>query len=79
MVCHGRGGKVATMEVRTLITELGIEIIAVEAEQAGQDGCYSRQLIVAKNRNGPTSDINLLFNPGLTRFENPAKDYRNNE
>jgi replicative DNA helicase len=50
-----------------------------EAEQAGQDGCYSRQLIVAKNRNGPTSDINLLFNPGLTRFENPAKDYRNNE
>jgi replicative DNA helicase len=34
---------------------------------------------VAKNRNGPTSDINLLFNPGLTRFENPAKDYRNNE
>lgn len=50
-----------------------------EAEQAGQDGCYSRQLIVAKNRNGPTSDINLLFNPGLTRFETPAKDYRNNE
>jgi len=34
---------------------------------------------VAKNRNGPTSDINLLFNPGLTRFESPARDYRNNE
>jgi len=50
-----------------------------EAEQAGQDGCYARQLIVAKNRNGPTSDINLLFNPGLTRFETPAKEYRNNE
>ncbi|MEY4306936.1 MAG: hypothetical protein RJA95_304, partial [Verrucomicrobiota bacterium] len=28
---------------------------------------------------GPTSDINLLFNPGLTRFESPAKEYRNNE
>jgi len=50
-----------------------------EAEQAGQDGCYARQLIVAKNRNGPTADINLLFNPGLTRFETPAKEYRNNE
>ena len=50
-----------------------------EAEQAGQDGCYSRQLIVAKNRNGPTSDINLLFNPGLTRFETPTKENRNNE
>jgi replicative DNA helicase len=50
-----------------------------EAEQAGQDGCYARQLIVAKNRNGPTSDINLLFNPGLTRFESPAREYRNNE
>ncbi len=50
-----------------------------EAELAGQDGCYSRQLIVAKNRNGPTADISLLFNPGLTRFETPAKDYPRND
>ena len=48
-------------------------------ELAGQDGCSSRQLIVAKNRNGPTSDISLLFNPGLTRFETPAKDYPRND
>ena len=44
-----------------------------EAEQMGQDGCFARQLIVAKNRNGPTDDIDLLWNPGLTRFETPAK------
>lgn len=54
------------------------KVAEAEAEQAGQDGCFSRQLIVAKNRNGPTADINLLFNPGLTRFETPAKE-RNNE
>ena len=48
-----------------------------EEEHATQPGCYTRQLIIAKNRNGPTADINLLFNPGLTRFESLAKEYRN--
>lgn len=48
-----------------------------EEEHASQPGCFARQLIVAKNRNGPTSDINLLFNAGLTRFEALAKEYRN--
>ncbi len=48
-----------------------------EAEQMGQDGCYARQLIVAKNRNGPTNDLDLLWNPGLTRFETPAKSHSN--
>ena len=48
-----------------------------EEEHASQPGCFARQLIVAKNRNGPTADINLLFNAGLTRFESLAKDYRN--
>jgi replicative DNA helicase len=47
-----------------------------EAELAGQDGFYSRQLIVAKNRNGPTRELDVLWNPGLTRFETPAKDNR---
>lgn len=50
-----------------------------EAEQMGQDGCYARQLIVAKNRNGPTNDIDLLWNPGLTRFETPAKEHSKHE
>jgi len=48
-----------------------------EAEQMGQDGCFARQLIVAKNRNGPTNDLDLLWNPGLTRFETPAKSHSN--
>lgn len=51
--------------------------VEAEAELAGQQGCYARELIVAKNRNGPTADINLLFNSGLTRFEVLAKEHRN--
>jgi replicative DNA helicase len=45
-----------------------------EAEMSDGSGCYLRQLIVAKNRNGPTHDINLLWNPGLTRFDTPARE-----
>ena len=47
-----------------------------EEEHADHPGSFMRQLIVAKNRNGPTSDVNLLFNPGLTRFESLARDHR---
>jgi replicative DNA helicase len=30
------------------------------------------ELIVAKNRSGPTGTVRLLFNPRLTKFENLA-------
>lgn len=45
-----------------------------EAETPGAGGMYLRDLIVAKNRNGPTDELNLYFNAGLTRFETPARD-----
>ena len=48
-----------------------------EQEHASQPGCFARELIVAKNRNGPTSDIPLLFNASLTRFEALARESRN--
>ena len=48
-----------------------------EQEHASQPGCFARELIVAKNRNGPTSDIPLLFNTSLTRFEALARESRN--
>ena len=52
----------------------GAQKQAIEEEVEHSPGCWARQLIVAKNRNGPTSDINLLFNGGLTRFEALAKE-----
>jgi replicative DNA helicase len=45
-----------------------------EAEVADANGMLLRELIVAKNRNGPTHDIKLYFNPALTRFETPARE-----
>ena len=45
-----------------------------ETEATDAYGCTVRQLIIAKNRNGPTHDIDLLWNPGLTRFDTPAKE-----
>ncbi|MDR1816617.1 MAG: replicative DNA helicase [Puniceicoccales bacterium] len=38
---------------------------------------YERVLIIAKQRNGPTGDVKLLFNGDLTRFETPASEYAN--
>ena len=34
-----------------------------------------RKLLIAKQRNGPTGDVPLLFHRGMTRFENQADDY----
>ena len=31
------------------------------------------EIIVAKHRNGPTGDINLLFQSNITKFKNPTK------
>ncbi len=50
-----------------------------DAETSDGSGCYHRQLIVAKNRNGPTHDINLQWNPGLTRFDTPARETSRDE
>ena len=30
------------------------------------------QLLIAKNRSGPTPDINLLFQANITKFKNPT-------
>jgi replicative DNA helicase len=50
-----------------------------DVETSDGSGCYLRQLIVAKNRNGPTNDINLQWNPGLPRFDTPARETSRDE
>ncbi|MDR1497226.1 MAG: replicative DNA helicase [Puniceicoccales bacterium] len=40
-------------------------------DEVGHD-VVPRQLIIAKQRNGPTGEIELLFRKSLTRFETPA-------
>lgn len=49
--------------------------IEAEAEVPNANGMFLRELIVAKNRNGPTGDIPLYFNAALTRFETPAREH----
>jgi len=44
-----------------------------EKEDEVSPDVVARTLIVAKHRNGPTDEIDLLFNRGLTKFEEPAK------
>jgi replicative DNA helicase len=43
---------------------------AKDEQEAADQHAVKRELIIAKNRNGPISDIPLTFNKRLTRFEN---------
>lgn len=43
-----------------------------EGEQQEVSPTLDRKLIVAKQRNGPIGDVNVLFVPAYTKFENPA-------
>ena len=44
---------------------------APETEKAGE-----AELIIAKQRNGPTGDVALTFRKELTRFEDRAREER---
>ena len=45
----------------------------------GEEGEYNpvqdRKLIVAKQRNGPIGDVDVLFISSYTKFENKSKDH----
>ncbi len=43
-----------------------------DEEVAMANGLYRRDLIIAKQRSGPTGDIPVYFNRQLTKFEEPA-------
>jgi len=45
--------------------------------QEETDNVVARDLIIAKQRNGPTGIIELIFNKSLTRFENSARESTN--
>ena len=38
------------------------------------DAVQDAKLIVAKQRNGPTGDVDILFLSSYTKFENKAKE-----
>lgn len=43
-------------------------------EEQQNPGVLDRKLIVAKQRNGPVGDVNLLFISSCTKFENKSRD-----
>ena len=55
-------------------------LIAAKKDAQNQeetDNVVARDLIIAKQRNGPTGIIELIFNKSLTRFENSARESTN--
>ena len=44
-------------------------------EEMSQDDRARSEIILAKQRNGPTGTVHLNFNANCTRFSNPAADY----
>ena len=44
------------------------------AEDEGEKGASDALLIIAKNRNGPTGEVPLSFQPRFMRFTNPQQD-----
>lgn len=45
----------------------------IKTSEQPEDPVQDAKLIVAKNRNGPTGDVDILFLAGYTKFENKAK------
>lgn len=44
-----------------------------EGEEQAASPTLDRKLIIAKQRNGPIGDVDVLFIPAYTKFENPAR------
>lgn len=45
-----------------------------KTEEGEKDPVQDAKLIVAKQRNGPIGDVNLLFLSSYTKFENKAAE-----
>ncbi|MFZ1011828.1 MAG: DnaB-like helicase C-terminal domain-containing protein, partial [Terracidiphilus sp.] len=48
-------------------------------ESMSADEKASSEIIIAKQRNGPTTTVHLTFNSDCTRFNNPSADYPDQE
>ncbi|MGB6193252.1 MAG: DnaB-like helicase C-terminal domain-containing protein, partial [Terracidiphilus sp.] len=48
-------------------------------EEASPEERAKSEIILAKQRNGPTGTVHLNFNSNCTRFSNPAADYPGQE
>lgn len=78
MVCHGRGGTIATREVRTLITELGIAILPVEADQAAI--AHEAFLKYGKGKGHPAQlNFGDLFSYALAKARNVPLLFKGND
>ena len=62
--------------VNGVLLDLTAEEQKIRDAEVQDDGSPVKpiDLIVAKQRNGPTGIIELMFHPSITRFENAAKE-----
>jgi replicative DNA helicase len=49
-----------------------------ERRRRGEDKVEEAELIIAKQRNGPTGKVSVAFHPQYARFDNLAKEFRTN-
>lgn len=62
------------------------EAVSADSEEAekedrrkrGEDKIEEAELIIAKQRNGPTGKVSVAFHPHYARFDNLAKEFRTN-
>jgi replicative DNA helicase len=47
-----------------------------ERRERGEEKIEEAELIIAKQRNGPTGKVSVAFHPKYTRFDNLAKDFQ---
>ena len=71
----------ANVDRTPTISKDGRQLFAVGAELHGELSVYDKnaeegeaEVIIAKQRNGPTGTVPLTFIPEYTRFENRAED-----
>src|SRR5205085_432688 len=66
----------AYYEMKEALTAESDEAAETEQRQRGEESQEEAELLVAKQRNGPTGQVSVAFHPRYMRFDNLARGYK---